>query len=90
MADDKLFMLLLYSSLTIFAQQILCLNCSDRGVSVPNYLVTNIITNLSIVSNPYKYVSIHGCSSMTVSYDKYNPLSLRECGSCNPSKQPTG
>ena len=90
MADDKLFMLLLYLSLAILAQQILCLNCSDRGVSVPNYLVTNTRTNLSIVSIPYKYVIIHECSIMTVNYDKYNPLSLRECGSSNSSKQLTG
>ena len=37
-----------------------------RGVSVPNYLVTNIITNASIVNNPYKYVILRERSSMTV------------------------
>ena len=46
--------------------------------SIPNYLVINIITNVSIVSNPHKYVIIRECSNMTVSYDKYNFLSLRE------------
>ena len=48
-----------------------------QGVSIPNYLVINIITTVSIVSNPHKYVIIRECSNMTVSYDKYNVLSLR-------------
>ena len=72
------FMLLLYLSLTIFSSANTVLELL-RGVSVPNYLVTNIITSVSIVSNPYKYVIIRECRNMTVSYDKCNLLSLREC-----------
>ena len=80
LADDKLFMLLVYLRLEsdYFSSANTALELR-RGVRVPNYLLTNIITNISIVSNPYKYVIIRECNNMTGSYDKYNFLSLREC-----------
>ena len=49
-----------------------------RGIRISNYLVSNIITNVSIVSNPYKYIIIREYNNMIDNYDKYNLIFFRE------------